>query len=96
MFQDLGSSIGPIVVALVLASFTTHYNFPGVGARGSVALTLPSALGFNLLFAIGATLTLAIGGLVALLRDVPAVESEDVLSQGSRPVSPDALSPSQT
>ena len=96
MFQDLGSSIGPIVVALVLASFTTHYNFPGVGTGGSVALTLPSALGFNLLFAIGATITLAIGGLVALLRDVPAVESEDVLSQGSRPVSPDALSPSQT
>ncbi len=90
MFQDLGSSIGPIVVALVLASFTTRYSLPGVGATGGGALTLPSALGFNLLFAIGATLTVTIGGLVALLQYLPTTESEEVPGQDPRPARAEA------
>lgn len=73
MFQDLGASIGPVVVATVLASFTgTFYISTSVsGAQGpvSVPVQLPTLAAFDWLFGIGALLTFTCGILALFLRN---------------------------
>ncbi len=75
MFQDLGASIGPVLVATVLATFTgTFYISSGVTAASSpgaasVPIVLPTLAAFQWLFALGAVLTVVCGILAAFLRN---------------------------
>ncbi len=69
MFQDLGASIGPVLVASILASFTAAYL---VGPGETVVL--PSASAFHWIFGVGALLTLVGGILAAFLRNYTFAE----------------------
>jgi MFS family permease len=67
MFQDLGASIGPVLVAAVLASFTGTF-YVGSGSA-SVPVQLPTLAAFQWLFGLGAVLTAACGVLAVFLRN---------------------------
>jgi len=95
MFQDLGASVGPVVVATVLASFTGTFYVPaGVAATdppapAATAVQLPTLLAFQWIFAIGAVLTIACGLLALTLRNfrfatVPAQDGGHVASEQAR------------
>ena len=91
MFQDLGASVGPVVVATVLASFTGTFYLSASSPRG---VSLPTITGFEWVFAIGAVLTLVGGVLAGFLRNyafAPA-ESEHAVpapaGAGTLPVNP--------
>ncbi len=64
MFQDLGASIGPVVVASFLATFTRVVLLPDPAVPGGyLSDVVPSAAAFDWIFAVG----LAISVLTALL-----------------------------
>ena len=97
MFQDLGASIGPVVVATVLASFTGTFYLTASSPQGpvSVPVELPTVAGFEWLFAIGAAFTLACGVLAGFLRNyafAPAESEHGVLTPIGAPAVP--VSPS--
>ena len=85
MFQDLGSSIGPVIAAVVLSSLTATYYSPGAGPAGVQAVALPTHSAFDLLFVIGIALTVTVGGLVSRLRNPRAQEAEAEARQPSSP-----------
>jgi MFS family permease len=70
-FQDLGASIGPIVVSSVLASVTTTYLVPVATGAGTVDVprVLPSLAAFEWIFGVGLVLTLVIAALGSQLRN---------------------------
>jgi MFS family permease len=73
MFQDLGASVGPVVVAAILATFTRLVLIPDPAVPGGVAsVIVPSAAAFDWIFAIGAAIALAIGLLGAALTNYRA------------------------
>lgn len=82
MFQDLGASIGPVVVATVLASFTgTFYVSSGANAASPaispvVPVQLPTLVGFQWIFVIGMVLTLTCAVLASFLRNYTFVAHE--------------------
>ena len=60
MFQDLGSSVGPVVVAALLATFTRAALIPDPAAPGGlVTVIVPSAAAFSWIFGVG--LAIAVG-----------------------------------
>jgi len=69
MFQDLGASVGPVLVATILASFTGAYATGIVGPTGPVTVVLPTATAFHWLFGVGALLALSSGVLASFLRN---------------------------
>jgi MFS family permease len=69
MFQDLGASIGPVLVATILASFTGAFATGAVGPLGPVTVQLPTLTGFHWLFAAGALLSVTCGILAGFLRN---------------------------
>ncbi len=69
MFQDLGASIGPVLVAAILASFTGVYATGVVGPNGPVTVVLPTLAAFHWMFAMGAVLSVSVGVLAAFLRN---------------------------
>ena len=71
MFQDLGASIGPVVVATVLASFTGTFFASETAPSGpvSVPVVLPTLAAFHWLFGVGALLAAACGTMGAFLRN---------------------------
>jgi MFS family permease len=71
MFQDLGASIGPVLVATVLASFTGAYSAVAATPAGPVAtvVRLPTIAAFDWLFGLGALLTVTVGVLALFLRN---------------------------
>lgn len=69
MFQDLGASIGPVLVATILASFTGVFATGVVGPAGPVTVVLPTLTAFHGLFAVGALLALSVGVMAAFLRN---------------------------
>ncbi len=70
MFQDLGASIGPVVVASILATFTRVVLVPaGGGLPAYVPLVVPSPFAFQLVFGIGVAICLIAGTFGALLRN---------------------------
>jgi MFS family permease len=78
MFQDLGASIGPVIVATVLASFTgTFYaTVQTPGGPIAVPVQLPTLEGFHWLFAVGAVLTATCGVLACFLRNYKFAPAE--------------------
>ncbi|HYA57699.1 MAG TPA: MFS transporter [Thermoplasmata archaeon] len=76
MFQDLGASIGPVVVATILASFTGTFLYTVGTPKGPAvgSTQLPTLAGFHWLFAIGAALTAACGLLAVFLRNYTFAE----------------------
>ena len=80
MFEDLGASIGPVLVATFLASFTGVFATGVSGPGGPVVVTLPTLTGFHWVFGIGALLSLSCGILATFLRNYtfdPAGERSD-------------------
>ncbi|MFZ1024216.1 MAG: hypothetical protein WAN87_08780, partial [Thermoplasmata archaeon] len=69
MFQDLGASIGPVLVATILASFTGAYATGIVGPNGPVLVILPTSSAFQYLFGVGAVLSMACGILAIFLKN---------------------------
>ncbi|MGA7649293.1 MAG: MFS transporter, partial [Thermoplasmata archaeon] len=69
MFQDLGASIGPVVVATILASFTGVFGTGFVGPSGPVTVVLPTLTAFHWLFGVGALLSLTCGVLAFFLQN---------------------------
>ncbi len=70
MFQDLGSSVGPVVVAAFLATFTRTVIVPATTVPGGVAsIVVPSAAAFDWIFVVGLAVAAVAGVLGALLRN---------------------------
>jgi MFS family permease len=69
MFQDLGASIGPVVVATILASFTGAFATGAVGPSGPVTVALPTLVAFHWIFGVGALLSLTCGVLAGFLQN---------------------------
>jgi MFS family permease len=62
MFQDLGASAGPVLVATFLATFTRSVAVPS-GPTTSTTVTVPSGTAFTAIFVVGA----ALAGLLAVV-----------------------------
>jgi len=62
MFQDLGASAGPVLVATFLATYTRTVSIP-TGPSSAIALTVPSSAAFTWIFVVGAT----VAGLLAVI-----------------------------
>ena len=75
MFQDLGASIGPVLVAAILASFTGVFATGLVGPSGPVTVVLPTMAAFHGIFAAGAVLALTGGVLATFLRNYRFAEN---------------------
>ena len=69
MFQDLGASIGPVLVATILASFTGVFNTGISTPAGPITARLPTLMAFHWLFAAGALLSLTSGILAGFLHN---------------------------
>ena len=77
-FQDLGASVGPVVVSTVLASVTTTVFVPLQTAQGLTAhaVTLPSLGAFEWIFGLGALLSLAVALLGTQVRNYRFLPTE--------------------
>lgn len=101
MFQDLGASIGPVLVATILASFTgTFYISTSVAASGSVGpvsvpIQLPTLAAFQWLFALGAILTVTCGVLAVFLRNYTFAPNRERSEAHSGTGSPSAAAQSE-
>ena len=94
MFQDLGASIGPVVVATILASFTGAFATGVVGPDGPVTVVLPTLSAFHWLFGEGALFSLCCGVLASFLQNYTfnaAGERVDSKSRSSTAVEAPAL-----
>lgn len=69
MFQDLGASIGPVLVASILASFTGVFATGVTGPSGPLTVQLPTLTAFHWLFGAGAVLSALCGVLAGFLRN---------------------------
>jgi MFS family permease len=90
MFQDLGASIGPVLVATILTSFTGVFATGVTGPSGPVAVTLPTLTGFHWLFGVGALFSATCGVLAGFLRNYtfdPAGQRSDAPSPSAAPAS---------
>lgn len=89
MFQDLGASAGPVVVATFLATFTRTLTVPDPAAPGgSVATTIPSGTAFDVILAVGAAMTALMGVLGLFLTNYRV--AHPVPDPGASPV-PEAV-----
>ncbi len=89
MFQDLGASVGPVVVATLLATFTRSVLVPDPGSPGGVAsVIVPSGSAFDGIFAVGAALAVLTGVIGLLLADAHATPEAVVapVAEIGRPV----------
>jgi MFS family permease len=71
MFQDLGSSVGPVLVSAVLATLTTTRSFAVSTSQGTalVSAVFPSPAAFTWIFAAGAAMAFACGAIGLGLRN---------------------------
>ena len=71
MFQDLGASIGPVLVSAILATLTTTrlVLLPTPGGPVPTTATFPSPAGFTWIFALGGLMALACGAIGLALRN---------------------------
>jgi MFS family permease len=85
MFQDLGASAGPVLVATFLATFTRTVSVPAGGASaGGVALTVPSGSAFTWIFVVGACLA-GLLAVIGLLLENYRFEGSSAVSHPSSP-----------
>jgi MFS family permease len=75
-FQDLGASIGPVVVSSVLASITATYlvRVPVSGGSALVPTVLPSLAAFEWIFGLGTLLVIVCGILGSQIRNYQFLE----------------------
>ncbi len=66
MLRNLGGAVGPVVATVVMASFTAQSAVTGQGVPAS---GLPSAIAFDLIFAIGIVLSMLVIGLASASRN---------------------------
>ncbi|HXY46708.1 MAG TPA: MFS transporter [Thermoplasmata archaeon] len=93
MFQDLGASAGPVMVATFLATFTRTISIPPTGA----VLSVPSTSAFTWIFAVGAALAGILGVIGVFLRNHRAIEpSTNPAPANSSSFAPEESSPAGT
>jgi len=88
MFQDLGASIGPVLVATVLASFTGFFATGASTPTGPILVRLPTLTAFHWIFAAGALFSVTCGVLASFLRNYtfdPAGQRSDAVAPTSAP-----------
>ncbi|HUI38100.1 MAG TPA: MFS transporter [Thermoplasmata archaeon] len=70
-FQDLGASVGPVVVSSVLTSITSTYlvRVAAPGGSAVVPVVLPSLAAFEWIFGLGTVLVVACGVLGSQIRN---------------------------
>ena len=68
MFQDLGASAGPVLVATFLATYTRTISVP-TGPGSAIALTVPSSAAFTWIFIVGAVVAGALAVIGLLLEN---------------------------
>ena len=74
MFQDLGSSVGPVIVAALLATFTRAALVPDPALpSGFATVIVPSAAAFTWIFAVGVAICIGTGLIGAFLTNYRAV-----------------------
>jgi len=92
MFQDLGASAGPVLVATFLATYTRTVTVPAGGASaGGVALTVPSGSAFTWIFVVGACLA-GLLAVIGLLLENYRFEASPTPSHSSAPSSGEPVS----
>jgi MFS family permease len=70
MFQDLGASVGPVVVAALLATFTRVVLVPDSALpSGFASVIVPSAAAFSWIFGVGVAIALATAAIGAALTN---------------------------
>jgi len=84
MFQDLGASIGPVVVATILASFTGVFATGIAGPSGPVTVVLPTLSAFHWLFGVGALLSVTCGVLALFLHNYTFTATGERVDSKSR------------
>ncbi len=73
MFQDLGASVGPVVVASLLATFTRIALVPDPAApSGAIGVVVPSAAAFSWTFGVGLAIAVLLGVIGAALTNYRA------------------------
>ncbi len=86
-FQDLGASIGPVVVAALLATFTRIALVPDAAVPGGyVGVVVPSAGAFTAIFGVGvavAAILGVIGFLLVNFRATDAASTADPTATGA-------------
>jgi len=94
MFQDLGASAGPVLVATFLATYTRTISVPA-GPAGSISLTVPSSSAFTWIFVVGAVVAglLAVVGLLLESHRIPGHASEPTPGPSVEPGVTPALDP---
>ncbi len=86
MFQDLGASAGPVLVATFLATYTRTISVPGDAAgAGSAVLTVPSGSAFTWIFVVGACLAGLLAVIGLLLENYRLEGRADVPTTSSEP-----------
>ena len=93
MFQDLGASIGPVVVATILASFTGVFGTGIVGPSGPVTVVLPTLTAFHWLFGVGALLSLICGIMAVFLQNYTFSPTGERIESRPRVPRPTSASP---
>jgi MFS family permease len=97
MFQDLGASVGPVLVASILASFTGLFATGVTTPSGPLFVRLPTLTAFHWLFAVGALFSVTTGVLASFLRNYtfdPTGQRSDAGSPTAAPTpSPSASTP---
>lgn len=71
MFQDLGASVGPVLVSAVLATLTTTRSFTveTAGGASTASAVFPSAAAFSWIFGAGIAMAVACGAIGVSLRN---------------------------
>ena len=97
-FQDLGASVGPVVVAALLATFTRVALVPDAAVPGGVAsVVVPSAAAFSWIFAVGVAIAVLLGLVGAFLTNFRATEAAaGVPADGGSAPAPEGSGPSTT
>jgi MFS family permease len=92
MFQDLGASVGPVLVSVVLATLTTSRTFVVNTAGGPVTASavFPSPSAFTWIFAAGLIMSLACGAIGLALRNYRFPVAADQSKAASAPSVPSA------
>jgi len=90
MFQDLGASAGPVLVATFLATYTRTILVP-TGPGSAIALTVPSSAAFTWIFIVGAVVAGALA-VVGLLLENHRVHAEDSSQKVDLPFAAEATS----
>jgi MFS family permease len=95
MFQDLGASIDPVVVASILATFTRVVFIPTGGVIPPQPVVVPSAFAFDFVLGIGVAICVVTWVIGAFLRNYVVSGTANTLSRPNAPAKVTGPGPKQ-